>query len=463
MSSVKTSTIIKGSTIALAVSLAVASANAIEITSTNSAEDLANQLIIPNSGITITSFDLTGGLGFDECGGNEDCNNFPNPGEVNTEQAGIFTNSSNVYGLPQAGGVVFSTGNVNDYADGENIANGATTNYGTSASDEQNALLSEITGQAFHFDPIELNIEFDVAEDVDQISFIAAFGSEEFPDFVNSTFIDGFGMFLNDVNVAGALPTGAQPGDNPLAININHPDFTVVEGTELNGVLAPNNIPLIRFDVPVEPGSVGNTFKLLLADAGDGLLDSTIYLSSFGDFDADSGESEFTPVLPDPSNPTNEEGAFVIELPEVEAGETIWFDPDVATGYVYTATGGGLFASVTAPTLLTVNDPDGYMVSYLDAMGVEVQQALFANTTVMFDIPVSTFTITGIDTDLMLDPTDGAAFVTGVSFSQGGQFGITQLPITTFVPDVNNVSAPAMLALMGLSLAGIAGLRRRRK
>lgn len=39
---------------AVALAIGSTSVSAIEITSTNSAEDLANTLIIPNSGVTIT-------------------------------------------------------------------------------------------------------------------------------------------------------------------------------------------------------------------------------------------------------------------------------------------------------------------------------------------------------------------------------------------------------------------------
>ncbi len=391
------------------------------------------------------------------------------PGEVigTGAQAGIFTNDSGVYGLPSQGGIVFSSGNVEDYQDGPNTSSGNTGIAGTTANDEQNAILSEITGQEFHFDPVQLDISFDVDESVDTISFIASFGSEEFPEFVGSSFIDGFALLLNGENVAGALPTGGEPGVDPLLpININHPDIQAVEGTELDGVLAPNNIPLVRFDIPVEPNSTGNTFTLLLADTSDSVLDTTIFLSSFGNFDSDSGESEFTPILPDPSNPTNEDGDFVFVLPEVEAFETIFIDPDVATGYTYTATttdpnNPALFASVTAPSPLSVNDTDGYTLVYLDGNGIEQSRSLAPSETFVFPTPVEFFTITGIDPILALDPTLPDVFVTGVSFSNSasaGTFGVLQDPITTFVGDVPE---PNSLALIGLSLFGTLAYRRR--
>lgn len=486
---------------AVAVALSSSFAHGIQITSTDDASVLSDTLIIPNSGVTVTRAVLSGG--------NSDL-------DFST-QAGTYTNATGTYGLPSEGGVVFSTGDVSHYEDGPNNFPGGENSGGGSeddsddvpdngnelecpscfepqnsqqmptnsttpgpantpenneigdevggegspATDEQNALLSEITGQSEHFDPIELSITFDVDDSVSVISFVGAFGSEEFPDFVNSEYVDGFGMFLNGVNVAGAPASDGSTDGNLLPININHPDFAEVEGTELNGLLAPNGVPILRFDIPVEPGSTGNTFTLLLADASDSALDTTIFLSSFGNFDAETGDSEFTPILPDASNPTNENGDFVFVLPEVEAGETIWIDPDVATGYTYTATDGGLFASVTAPTLLSVNDSDGYLLSYL-VNGVEQVVALASGQTFEFDMPVPEFTISSINVELALDPTDPLAFVTGVAFSEGGQFGVIQSPITEFVDDSVAVSAPGSVAIFALSLIGLCALRRKK-
>ncbi len=475
-----------------AVSLALSSSvvQGIEITSTDDASVLSDTLIIPNSGVTVTSAVLSGGMN-----------------DVGlSAQAGTYTNHSGTYGLPSAGGVVFSTGDVNNYedgpnnspgdGDGESAGNGSDNgnelecpscfepqggqqvlvNSGTNtsvptntldndgafgnnpATDEQNALLTQITGQEEHFDPIELSITFDVDDSVSVISFVGAFGSEEFPDWVNTEFVDGFGMFLNGVNLARAEVSDGSTDGAPALININHPDFAPVEGTELNGMLAPNGIPILQFDIPVEPGSTGNTFTLLLADASDSVLDTTIFLSSFGNFDAEGGESEFTPIMPDD---TTDNGDFVFTLPEVDAGETIWFDPDVATGYTYTATDGGLFASVTAPTLLSVNDSDGYLLSYL-VNGVEQVVALTSGQTFDFDVPVPEFTISSINVELALDPTDPLAFVTGVAFSENGQFGVVQSPITQFVDDSVAVSAPGTLAIFALSLVGLCGLRRKK-
>ena len=296
----------------------------------------------------------------------------------------------------------------------------------------------------------------------DSLTFLGAFGSEEFPEFVDSDFIDGFGIFLNGEQIAGVLPTGGVPGEDPLLpVNINHPDFAELPGTELNGVLAPNGNPLLRFDAQLEPGSTGNELKFIIGDASDDAYDSTIYLSTAGA----EGSSPFIPILPDPSNPTTPDGAFLFDLPEVQEDEVIWIDPVIAVGYVYTVESGpGLFASVQAPPSSLVPDTDGYTIEF-EYQSVVYTAALGVGETYDFTAlaptGVSSFTLLGIDEALMLDPDNPAVFSTGVSFTQAGSgYMVSQLPIRTNVG--GTVPLPATGYLFGLGLAGLVMGRRKR-
>ena len=326
-------------------------ATALAITEVEDPVNLANFLLggisgTSNIGATLTRgdpgfpIDTTSGASFliDEEGPFEDA-----PVEiVDGPQTGTYTNAANTYGLPGPG-IVMSTGLVRDYGTGPNTVDELTSFFGRAATQAQNDILTPLSGELSHFDPIALSISFD-ASGIDNITFFASFGSEEFPEFVGDGVNDAFALLAGSTNVAGALPTAGQPGDPLLPVAIDNPDMSPIAGTELDGVLAPNGIPVLRFDIPVDPGA--NNFTLLLADTDDGEVDTTIYLTS-EPFVPNDGGSEFTPLLP--SNPEAPGDGFVFELPPVTAGNIIWFDPVVAVGYTYEATGGGIFASFTAP------------------------------------------------------------------------------------------------------------------
>lgn len=240
----------------LGLGLANSPAHAISITPNASALDLVNALTAGGgTGINVTSFSLSG-------------NSLPT-GEVST---GTFTNTSGTYGV--GSGIVLSTGDVADYEDGPNVSPSNTTGYEVPATAAQETLLDPITGGGFtHFDVTQLDVNFDLLPGFDTVFFNVVFGSEEFPEFVGSTFIDGFGLYVNGTNIAnvGGLP-----------VNINHPDFAPVPGTELDGILAPGGNPVVTFSQFIGDGSIGNTLTFIIADTSDTQLDTTTYISALG-------------------------------------------------------------------------------------------------------------------------------------------------------------------------------------
>jgi hypothetical protein len=353
---------------------------------------------------------------------------------------GTYTNVSGTYNLPFPG-IVISSGNVLNYGDGPNTDTGFTTNYGAAATAAQEALLDPITGGTFdHFDVTQYDVNFDVDAGTDGISFLAAFGSEEWSEFVGSTFIDGFGLYLNGTNIAGV---------GGLTVNINHPDMSPIPGTELDAVLAPNGNPLLRFDAPVTPGSTGNTLTFIVADTSDDALDTTTYFAAFGA----EGSSEFIPILP-----SNDEPPFEFEIPVPDRDTVIWVDPVVAVGYDYAVTSGPNFASVTMPTSV---QSDPFEVYLFDGTAFVFEALINPGQTHDFGVVgVDQFRILGIDPNLGLDPNDFLAFPTGLTWVDAGLSEFTMTPIEE---SVGTAPEPASLTLLGVGLFGIALMNRRRK
>lgn len=186
---------------------------------------------------------------------------------------------------------------------------------------------------------------------------------------------------------------------------------------------------------------------------------SSVINVTSGPLGENDGRFEENPLLPDG---TTENGGFIFNVDgSVVGGEIFFIDPEIAVGYTYEVTG-TTFAAVQAPTLAAVPDGDGL---YTLAIGA-FETTLAAGQVYNFAADdVTSFTITGIDTGLMLDPTDDMAFVTGIAVDDvTSTFTVTQTPITQDVgTGTGVVPLPASGLLLLSGLLGISGLRRMRK
>lgn len=183
-----------------------------------------------------------------------------------------FVDTTGTFGIDS--GLVMSTGSVYNIS-GPNVSGSAGTAFGLPGDSNLSAL---IPGYVTH-DAVILEVDFIPLTDT-LIATEMIFGSEEYPEWVNSSFNDVFGFFLSD---SGTVPTNVAfiPGtQTPITIdNVNasnnsayYHDNTGGQLVEFDGYTVP--MPL---QVPVTLGNVYH-LKIAIADAGDEIYDSGIFL-----------------------------------------------------------------------------------------------------------------------------------------------------------------------------------------
>jgi gliding motility-associated-like protein len=188
-------------------------------------------------------------------------------------------------------GIVMTTGTTYNNGAGphgpNNLANAGVDN-GAAGS----ALLSNIIGGTQTFNATIL--EFDFIPYSDTVRFRYIFGSEEYPEFAppnNSSYNDVFGFFISGPGIAGTQNIARLPSGSIVSINnVNQITNSTYYNDNGDGNTAPyNSSPLyIQYDgftdVLTASSKVecGETYHLILAiaDVGDGIYDSGIFLEA---------------------------------------------------------------------------------------------------------------------------------------------------------------------------------------
>lgn len=194
-------------------------------------------------------------------------------------------------------GVIIACGNVTNSL-GPNNQGGAGNSFGEAGD----ADLSILAGQAT-FDAT--GIEFDFAPTVPQITFNYAFASEEYPEYVCAIFNDVFGFFISGPGISGAFSNNSNniawiPNTTiPVGINSINPGVAGSNGNPAN-CQGKGSLNYSQYYVDNTGGSdlqydgwttvlqaVANVevcgnyhIKLVVADAGDGIFDSAVFLEA---------------------------------------------------------------------------------------------------------------------------------------------------------------------------------------
>lgn len=198
--------------------------------------------------------------------------------------AGAFQGGLTIVGIDN--GVMLSSGNIASVL-GPNASNWTSTVTGTPGDPDLNTLTTSPT-----FDACTLEFDFLCAAG-GQVTFQYVFASEEYNEYVGSVFNDVFGFFLNGVNIA-TLPNGTPVAINN--VNCGNPYSPTAGGNcglYLNNSCADlpgGTFPCIGpFDTEMDgltvvltatgtllPGV--NHIKLAIADAGDQVYDSNVFI-----------------------------------------------------------------------------------------------------------------------------------------------------------------------------------------
>ncbi|MBM4371380.1 MAG: choice-of-anchor L domain-containing protein, partial [Deltaproteobacteria bacterium] len=214
---------------------------------TSEGSELADALVVPDSGLGVDNAMFDG----------YDCS------------SGTFGNGP----LGSGSGVILTTGLVKS-ALPPNDSEGTTGAHGGPSAESYCAQMAG--GEVF--DAAKLTIEFVLEEGLSGIQFGYLFGSEEYPEFVGQ-FNDVGGVFLDGVNVA------MDADGNPITINgpfFSGDQVVTDSGTEYDGTT-----PFLTYCATLEPGL--HILEIVVCDAADNAYDSAILVSNLAGFTGECG------------------------------------------------------------------------------------------------------------------------------------------------------------------------------
>lgn len=204
----------------------------------------------------------------------------------NPNSIGHFVTGANPTNLGLTEGIIMSTGVVNGTpAIGSPVSGFVSTDNGLPGDAALNTLIPNTMDATV--------LEFDFFPLADTIRFRYVFGSEEYPEFVNSSYNDVFGFFITGPNPLGGTYTNYNiariPGTTiPVAINNVHSGSYAQYYVD-NQALAGQTIVFDGFTTVLTAWAhvvpcVNYHIKIAIADVGDRVYDSAVFLeaNSFG-------------------------------------------------------------------------------------------------------------------------------------------------------------------------------------
>lgn len=203
------------------------------------------------------------------------------------KQSGFFSGGSSVLGIDT--GLILTTGSALN-APGPNTEDGTGADVGGAGDSDLNNLIPQGTRDA-------AVLTFDFESNSGDLFFNYVFASEEYNEYVNSSFNDVFAFFVDGVNIATA-PDGQAVSINNVNCGNPYsgvgPNCSYYNNNDVNDGGPYFNIAYDGFTDVFTASILGlsagkHSMKIAIADAGDGVLDSAVFLQggSFSDIPTD--------------------------------------------------------------------------------------------------------------------------------------------------------------------------------
>ncbi len=198
--------------------------------------------------------------------------------------------SNVVVNCPGAAMGQFSGSSELDMTDGLVLTTGSADALAGPASNFANAMLGtagdvDLTAAAGSFTNDACVLEFDCVPYGDTLLFNFSFGSEEYPEFVGSVFNDIFAIYLSGPGFPFPVNAAQLPDGTPVAINnvndLSNSAYYFDNEAAMGQYVAYDGftVNLTAF-AEVQPNETYH-FKVAIADAGDMVYDSGVFLEAF--------------------------------------------------------------------------------------------------------------------------------------------------------------------------------------
>lgn len=232
-----------------------------QLTVTSESSDTAFIYSLAGAGVTITDLVRT-------CG---------------DDASGYFNSSAANIGIDE--GILLTSGSILN-APGPNNSSGITTAVGTAGDADLDALIPGY----YTYDGCIIEFNMQVMSDTVHINYV--FGSEEYQEWVGSSFNDVFAFWVSGPGITGTVNIATVPGTSvPVAINnVNATSYSAYYVDNGDGFTAPYSTDpyYVQYDglTTMMEGSIptisGETYhmKIAVADAGDGAYDTGVFIKT---------------------------------------------------------------------------------------------------------------------------------------------------------------------------------------